>query len=107
MATVLSERDGVVLGEPLEHRAGFWIVAARGGLGERSPEGVVLSDEARREQAGDEEPRPLQSGIATMLASSSGCHSKKPEHATRSLQSAHAGAYLRFQSEIEAIASDR
>src|SRR3546814_3747129 len=40
-------------------------------------------------------------------ASSSGCHSKKPEHPARSLHPSQGGTYFRFQSEIDGTASAR
>src|SRR3546814_2140412 len=67
----------------------------------------ILIVESHGEQARDEKARAGHSGRALASASSSGCHSKKPEHPARSLHPSQGGTYFRFQSEIDGTASAR
>src|SRR3546814_16049996 len=67
----------------------------------------ILIVESHGEQARDEKARAGHSGRALASASSSGCHSKKPEHPARSLHPSQGGTYFRFPSEIDGTASAR
>ena len=107
VAAVLGERDRVVLGKAPQQRALVRIVVAGRRLRERVRHRILMTGEPCREQARYEEAGALHNGWTAKAACSSGCHSKNPEQALRSPQRRQAGANLRFQSEIEAIARRR
>ncbi len=105
MATMIGERDAMVLPERLEKCRAIPAVVRRCCCLQDIGRERVAASEAGRDERGDEEGA-AHSGV-TPTRSASGCHSKKPAHASRSVHPPHAGAYLRFQSEIDAGARSR
>lgn len=105
MTAMLGKRDRVILRESTQEGNPLWIINnPHRGFRECLRQCVLLAREASREEARHKELSSFHNGLTVTRASSSGCHSKKPEHFVCSRQSLHAGANLRFLSEIEAIA---
>src|SRR3546814_13617995 len=107
MAAVLRRRDEVCRREALEKASGGATGIVRRRRVDQGRLKRMLIVESHGEQARDEKARAGHSGRALASASSSGCHSKKPEHPARSLHPSQGGTYFRFQSEIDGKASAR
>jgi hypothetical protein len=99
MASMVGKRDFMILPESLKKRSPVTaIIRTR-----RCPENIGSKYIPRAKPCGKErrDNKGSAHNALTFIASV-GCHSKKPEHASRSLQGAHSSEYLRFQSDIEA-----
>lgn len=107
VAPVICKMHRMVLGEPLKQFCIVRVVHGGGGCMRQRNLKTVRPEQASGDEAGDKEFLRNHSGVTFVPASSSGCHSKNPEHKSRSLHGAQAGWYLRFQSEIDAGASSR
>lgn len=107
VAAVVCEMHRMILREALKQLRIVWIIDRRRcRVRQRHLKGI-WPEQAGRDEARDQELLGDHNGMTFVPASSSGCHSKKPEHRSFSLQFEQSGWYLRFQSEIDAGARSR
>lgn len=104
MAAVVGKSNFMILPECLEKRSPvIAIIQTRRCTEDICSKYIPRAEAGRKKRSNDKG----SAHKALTFIASVGCHSKKPEHADRSVQGAHSSANLRFQSDIEAGARCR